>query len=148
MTTIRQSSTSTRHPAAPGVATDHSLGDPSQVSELAGDPSVSISLELDEAGVSVDLPRPPHQGDQVYGVPYRPVEFRDDDLPSALERSAAWLRRTQEWLGEPVDVIAIHLDYDDSEGSPYYDVKLLCNEEDLAGAPIALREVAHRPNGH
>lgn len=117
------------------------------MSELAGDQSVSIALELDDAGVSVDLPRPPHQGDQVYGVPYRPVEFRDDDLPSALERSAAWLRRTQEWLGEPVDVIAIHLDYDDSEGSPYYDVKLLCNEEDLAGAPIALREVAHRPNG-
>ena len=83
----------------------------------------------------------PTREDQVYGVPYRPVEFRDDDLPTALERSAAWLRRTQEWLGEPVDVIAIHLDYDDSEGSPYYDVKLLCNEEDLAGAPIALRSV-------
>ncbi|HEV8563225.1 MAG TPA: hypothetical protein VGR06_43470 [Actinophytocola sp.] len=118
------------------------------MSELAGDRPVSIALELDEAGVSVNLPRPPHQGDQVYGVPYRPVEFRDDDLPTALERSAEWLRRTQEWLGEPVDVIAIHLDYDDSEDSPYYDVKLLCNEEDLAGAPIALREVAHRSNGH
>lgn len=109
------------------------------MSELNGDQPVSVALELDEAGVSVDLPRPPHEGDQVYGVPYRPVEFRDDDLPTALERSAAWLRQTQEWLGEPVDVIAIHLDYDDSEGSPYYDVKLLCNEEDLAGAPIALR---------
>jgi len=114
------------------------------VSELNGDQSVSIALELDEAGVSVDLPRPAHRGDQVYGVPYRPVEFRDDDLPTALERSAAWLRRTQDWLGEPVDVIAIHLDYDDSEGSPYYDVKLLCNEEDLAGAPIALRAASHR----
>ena len=114
------------------------------MSELNGDQSVSIALELDEAGVSVDLPRPAHRGDQVYGVPYRPVEFRDDDLPTALERSAAWLRRTQDWLGEPVDVIAIHLDYDDSEGSPYYDVKLLCNEEDLAGAPIALRAASHR----
>lgn len=114
------------------------------MSELNGDQSVSVSLELDEAGVSVDLPRPAHEGDQVYGVPYRPVEFRDDDLPTALERSAAWLRRTQEWLGEPVDVIAIHLDYDDSEGSPYYDVKLLCNEEDLAGAPIALRAANRR----
>lgn len=67
------------------------------------------------------------------------MEFRDDDLPSALERSARWLRDTEHWLGEPVDVIAIHLDYDDTQGSPYYDVKLLCNEEDLAGAPIALR---------
>lgn len=112
------------------------------VSELANNQSQSIALELDDAGVSVNLPRPVHKGDQVYGVPYRPVEFRDDDLPTALERSAAWLRRTQEWLGEPVDVIAIHLDYDDSDGSPYYDVKLLCNEEDLAGAPIALRAAA------
>jgi hypothetical protein len=109
------------------------------VSEIASEQPRSIALDLDEAGVSVDLPKPSHQEDQVYGVPYRPVEFRDDDLPTALERSAAWLRRTQEWLGEPVDVIAIHLDYDDSDGSPYYDVKLLCNEEDLAGAPIALR---------
>jgi hypothetical protein len=67
------------------------------------------------------------------------VQFRDDDLANALERSAAWLRSAQEWLGEPLDVIAIHLDYDDSAGSPYYDVKLLCNEEDLAGAPIAVR---------
>jgi len=111
------------------------------VSEIASDKSRSIELDLDDVGVSVDLPQPSHQEDQVYGVPYRPVEFRDDDLPTALERSAAWLRRTQDWLGEPVDVIAIHLDYDDSEGSPYYDVKLLCNEEDLAGAPIALRSV-------
>jgi hypothetical protein len=123
------------------VAAGHVLGDARKVSELASDKPRSIALDLDEAGVSVDLPKPPHQEDQVYGVPYRPVEFRDDDLPTALERSAAWLRRTQEWLGEPVDVIAIHLDYDDSEGSPYYDVKLLCNEEDLAGAPIALRSV-------
>ncbi len=109
------------------------------VSELASDKPESIALNLDEVGVSVDLPRPAHRGDQVQGVPYRPVEFRDDDLPSALERAASWLRSTQEWLGEPVDVIAIHLDYDDGEGSPYYDVKLLCNEEDLAGAPIAMR---------
>ncbi|WP_414638459.1 hypothetical protein [Actinophytocola sp.] len=111
------------------------------MSEIASDQSGYIALDLDDAGVSVDLPKPSHQEDQVYGVPYRPVEFRDDDLPTALERSAAWLRRTQEWLGEPVDVIAIHLDYDDSEDSPYYDVKLLCNEEDLAGAPIAMRSV-------
>ncbi|WP_104480914.1 hypothetical protein V5P93_000156 [Actinokineospora auranticolor] len=110
------------------------------MSELASDNTESIALHLDEAGVSVDLPRPAHAGDQVQGVPYRPVEFRDDDLPTALERAASWLRRTQEWLGEPVDVIAIHLDYDDGENRPYYDVKLLCNEEDLAGAPIALRE--------
>jgi hypothetical protein len=114
------------------------------VSELASDQPESISLELDEVGVSVDLPRPSNSRDLVYGVPYRPVEFRDDDLPTALERSAAWLRKTQDWLGEPVDVIAIHLDYDDSEGSPYYDVKLLCNEEDLAGAPIALRDAIHK----
>jgi endonuclease/exonuclease/phosphatase family metal-dependent hydrolase len=123
------------------VAADLALGDARTVSEIASDQPRSIELDLDDAGVSVDLPKPSHQEDQVYGVPYRPVEFRDDDLPTALERSAAWLRRTQEWLGEPVDVIAIHLDYDDSEGSPYYDVKLLCNEEDLAGAPIALRSV-------
>jgi hypothetical protein len=115
------------------------------VSELASDQPQSIALDLDEAGVSVDLPRPAHQEDQVYGVPYRPVEFRDDDLRTALERSAAWLRRTQDWLGEPVDVIAIHLDYDDSGDSPYYDVKLLCNEEDLAGAPIALRAAKTTP---
>ena len=121
------------------------LGDARRVSELASDPPRSIALDLDDAGVSVDLPRPSHREDQVYGVPYRPVEFRDDDLPAALERSAAWLRRTQEWLGEPVDVIAIHLDYDDSGDSPYYDVKLLCNEEDLAGAPIALREAKSKP---
>ncbi|KAA2260917.1 hypothetical protein F0L68_19095 [Solihabitans fulvus] len=101
----------------------------------------TIQLELNESGVAVDLPQPAHQGDQVQGVPYRPVEFRDDDLPAALERSAAWLRRAQDWLGEPVDVIAIHLDYDDRDGKPYYDVKLLCNEEDLAGAPIALRDL-------
>lgn len=123
-----------------GVAGDHLLGDSSEVSELASEKPESIELDLDEVGVSVDLPRPAHARDQVQGVPYRPVEFRDDDLPTALERAASWLRSTQDWLGEPVDVIAIHLDYDDGEGSPYYDVKLLCNEEDLAGAPIAMRE--------
>jgi hypothetical protein len=58
------------------------------------------------------------------------------------ERYAPWLRRAQQWLGEPLDVIAIHLDYDDRAGSPYYEVKLLCNEEDLAGAPLAVRRVA------
>ena len=101
-----------------------------------------IQLDLDEVGVAVDLPQPTHSQDQVRDVPYRPVEFRDDDLPSALERTAAWLRATQQWLGEPVDVMAIHLDYDDREGAPYYEVRLLCNEEDLAGAPIALRNQA------
>ena len=102
----------------------------------------AIQLELDELGVAVDLPKLTHPRDAVQGVPYRPVQFRDDDLPTALERCAAWLRQVQSWLGEPVDVIAIHLDYDDSEGSPYYDVKLLCNEEDLAGAPIAVQQRA------
>lgn len=102
----------------------------------------TIELELNESGVSVNLPQPVDSNDQVHGVPYRPVEFRDDDLPTALERSAQWLRAAQEWLGEPVDVIAVHLDYDDSRGAPYYDLKLLCNEEDLAGAPVALRDHA------
>jgi len=100
----------------------------------------TIELELNDSGVSVDLPQPEHPRDQVHGVPYRPVEFRDDDLPAALERSAQWLRGAQSWLGEAVDVIAVHLDYDDREGAPYYNLKLLCNEEDLAGAPIAIRK--------
>jgi hypothetical protein len=100
----------------------------------------TIQLELDDSGVAVDLPTPANPRDRVQEVPYRPVEFRDDDLPSALERAAAWLRQTQEWLGEPVDVIAVHLDYDDTKGSPYYDLKLLCNDEDLAGVPKVMRE--------
>lgn len=41
-----------------------------------------------------------------------------------------------------MDVIAVHLDYDDRQGQPYYDLKLLCNEEDLAGAPVAIRKAA------
>ena len=53
--------------------------------------------------------------------------------PASVRRTGCGL------LGEPLDVIAIHLDYDDREGSPYYEVKLLCNEEDLAGAPLAVR---------
>ena len=106
-----------------------------------------VELELDEAGLSADLPRPESPADEVQQVPYRPVQFRDDDLPTALERSAAWLRRAQQWLGEPLDVIAIHLDYDDRAGSPYYEVKLLCNEEDLAGAPLAVRH-ATQARGH
>ena len=93
----------------------------------------------DDSGLATDLPRPEHRRDEVQQVPYRPVQFRDDDLPTALERSAGWLRDAQLWLGEPLDVIAIHLDYDDRDGSPYYEVKLLCNEEDLAGAPLAVR---------
>jgi hypothetical protein len=99
----------------------------------------SIELELDDTGVARTLPRPVHQQDDVQQVPYRPVRFCDDDLPSALGRSAEWLRLAQEWLGEPLDVIAVHLDYDDRAGRPYYEVKLLCNEEDLAGAPLAIR---------
>jgi hypothetical protein len=46
-------------------------------------------------------------------------------------------------------VIAIHLDYDDRADSAYYEVKLLCNEEDLAGAPLAIiappRKQTHPP---
>ncbi|SHF12511.1 hypothetical protein [Streptoalloteichus hindustanus] len=102
-----------------------------------------IKLHLDESGLALGLPHPAHPQDQVHEVPYRPVVFRDDDLPTALERSAAWLREAQGWLGEPLDVLAVHLDYDDREGAPYYEVKLLCNEEDLAGAPIAARSRAN-----
>ena len=83
-------------------------------------------------------PMPEHPRDEVQRVPYRPVQFRDDDLPTALERAAVWLRTAQQWLGEPLDVIAIHVDHDDRAGSAYYEDKLLCNEEDLAGAPIAI----------
>jgi hypothetical protein len=108
-----------------------------------------IELDLDDAGLAVDLPRPTNPRDIVQDVPYRPVMFRDDDLPDALERAAAWLRGAQRWLGEPLDVIAIHLDYDERDGSPYYEVKLLCNDEDLAGAPLAMRaEQAGRTRRH
>lgn len=110
------------------------VGDSSTVSEE------TIQLDLNESGVAVDLPLPTNNRDQVQGVPYRPVEFRDDDLPTALERAATWLRQTQDWLGEPVDVIAVHLDYDDTKGNPYYDLKLLCNDEDLAGVPRVIRD--------
>jgi hypothetical protein len=103
-----------------------------------------VDLRLDDAGLAAELPRPDHAQDQIHDVPFRPVQFSDDDLPTALERSAAWLRRAQEWLGEPMDVIAVHLDYNDQDGSPYYEVKLLCNDEDLAGAPVALRAARRR----
>jgi len=106
-----------------------------------------VELDLDEAGLATDLPRPDHARDEVQQVPYRPVQFRDDDLPTALERSATWLRAAQGWLGEPLDVIAVHLDYDDRDGSPYYEVKLLCNEEDLAGAPLAIRRAEAPDSG-
>lgn len=106
-----------------------------------------LELELDDAGLATDLPRPDHARDEVQQVPYRPVQFRDDDLPTALERSAVWLRAAQGWLGEPLDVIAVHLDYDDRDGKPYYDVKLLCNEEDLAGAPLAVRRAGQASAG-
>ncbi|ACU39758.1 hypothetical protein Amir_5950 [Actinosynnema mirum DSM 43827] len=104
----------------------------------------TIHLELNDNGVAVDLPVPSNGRDQVQEVPYRPVEFRDNDLPSALERAATWLRQTQEWLGEAVDVISVHLDYDDTKGSPYFNLKLLCNEEDLAGVPKVRREHGER----
>lgn len=99
----------------------------------------TIQLELNEAGIAPGLPEPSDPRDSVQDVPYRPVEFRDDDLPAALERCAGWLRQAQQWLGEPVDVLAVHLDYDERDGFPYYDLKLLCNEEDLAGVPVAMR---------
>jgi hypothetical protein len=103
------------------------------VSELANE------LQLDDLGVAVGLPRPTADLDQIEDVPYRAVAFRDNDLASALERSATWLREAEAWLGESLDVSAIHLDYDNGTGSPYFEVKLLCNEEDLAGAPVAMR---------
>ena len=58
----------------------------------------------------------------------------------ASHRSATHLWGVERPRGEPVDVIAVHLDYDDSQGSPYFDLKILCNEEDLAGVPIAMRK--------
>jgi hypothetical protein len=97
-------------------------------------------LELDDLGLAAGLPRPSGKQDRVEDVPYRAVEFCDDELPAALERCAAWLREAEAWLGEAVDVLAIHLDYDDAQGSPYFEVKVLCNEEDLAGAPVAARQ--------
>jgi hypothetical protein len=105
----------------------------------------SVALDIDDSGLARNLPRPVHRNDEIQGVPYRPVGFRDDDLPSALERSARWLRDVQEWLGEAVDVIGVHLDYDDSADGIYYEVKLLCNDEDLAGVPIALRARGSSP---
>lgn len=99
----------------------------------------SNELQLDESGVAVGLPRPASDIDQIAEVPYRAVAFRDNDLAAALERSASWVRRTEEWLGESLDVSAIHLDYDNRADSPYFEVKLLCNEEDLAGAPLLRR---------
>ncbi|MFP5020908.1 hypothetical protein [Pseudonocardia phyllosphaerae] len=99
-----------------------------------------VTLDLDDAGLAQGLPRPQHELDGIQDVPFRPVQFRDNDLPTALERAAHWLRDTQQWLGEPVDVIAVHLDYDDRSEAAYYELKLLCNEEDLAGAPIAVRD--------
>lgn len=99
----------------------------------------SNELQLDEAGVAVGLPRPVSELDRIEDVPYRAVAFRDNDLASALERSATWVREAEAWLGESLDVSAIHLDYDNGTASPYFEVKLLCNEEDLAGAPVLMR---------
>ena len=96
-------------------------------------------LELDDLGLAAGLPRPTGADDRVEEVPYRAVDFRDNELPAALERCAAWLREAETWLGEPIDVLAIHLDYDNAQGSPYFNVKVLCNEEDLAGAPLLAR---------
>jgi hypothetical protein len=97
-------------------------------------------LELDDLGLAAGLPRPTGPHDRVEDVPYRAVEFRDDDLPAALERCATWLRQAEKWLGEPLDILAIHLDYDNTHGSPYFNLKALCNEEDLAGAPLLARQ--------
>jgi len=99
-------------------------------------------LELDDLGLAAGLPRPTGTHDRVEDVPYRAVEFRDNELPAALERCAAWLRQAEAWLGEPLDVLAIHLDYDNTQGSPYFNLKALCNEEDLAGAPLLARQDA------
>ena len=104
-------------------------------------------LELDDLGLAAGLPRPTGAHDRVEDVPYRAVEFRDDELPAALERCAAWLREAEGWLGEPLDILAIHLDYDNTQGSPYFNLKALCNEEDLAGAPLARQDGASRPTG-
>ena len=38
-------------------------------------------------------------------------------------------------------------DYDDTHGNPYYDLKLLCNDEDLAGVPKIMREHEGAPTG-
>ena len=99
----------------------------------------TVELDLDDSGVATDLPRPSIRATRYSRSPTARCSSGDDDLPTALERAAAWLRAAQLWLGEPLDVIAIHLDYDDRDGSAYYEVKLLCNEEDLAGAPLAVR---------
>ena len=61
------------------------------------------------------------------------------------ETSAMWAGIAPA-LAETHTVIAVHLDYDDRDGSPYYEVKLLCNEEDLAGAPLAVRRAADGPS--
>ena len=103
-------------------------------------------LELDDLGLAAGLPRPAGAHDRVEDVPYRAVEFRDDELPAALERCAAWLRQAEAWLGEPIDVAAIHLDYDNTKGLPYFAVKALCNEEDLAGAPLLARGQGASPS--
>ena len=55
-----------------------------------------VTLALDDSGLAIDLPGPEHPRDEVQQVPYRPVQFRDDDLPTALERAAVWLRAAQE----------------------------------------------------
>ena len=99
----------------------------------------TIQLELNEIGLAPGMPSPQHPADRVHDLPYRPVEFHDDDLPAALSRCAKWLREAQDWLGEPIDVLALHLDCDEHAGSPYYELKLLCNEEDLAGVPLVIR---------
>jgi hypothetical protein len=98
-----------------------------------------VKLDLDDEGVATDLPRPEHRRDEVQQVPYRPVQYRDDDLPTALERAAAWLRAAQQWLGEPSTSSPSISATTPVPGSPYYEVKLLCSREDLAGAPLAAR---------
>jgi hypothetical protein len=132
LTIVRRGASCARGPG--GCRAGTAGRDPRGVSENP------VALDLDEAGLAQGLPRPTHRQDEIGEVPFRPVLFRDNDLPTALERAARWLRDTQNWLGEPLDVIAVHLDYDDGQDAIYYELKLLCNEEDLAGAPIALRD--------
>ncbi|KAB7835797.1 hypothetical protein FRZ00_26365 [Streptomyces mobaraensis] len=87
------------------------------------------------------MPRPPGEHGRIQGMPYRPVQFDADDLPTALRRAASWLQETELWLGEAVDVIAVRLDFFEDEPQSYA-VKLLCAEDDLDGLTKATSAVA------
>jgi hypothetical protein len=47
----------------------------------------TVELTLDDSGLAMDLPGPEHPRDEVQQVPYRPVQFRDDDLPGNVRRA-------------------------------------------------------------